>query len=110
VFAATILLAIGANALFLGMIAKLHGNAVGLLPEDRWVRLYRRVFRLERVLLLALAMVMVGSVVDLWLFGIWASGGQLPLGLQLAATAQALLIVGAQLGMAGFLVVTIDTT
>ncbi len=110
VFAATILLAIGANALFLGMIAKLHGNAVGLLPEDRWVRLYRRVFRLERVLLLALAMVMVGSVVDLWLFGIWASGGQQAMGLQLAATAQALLIVGAQLGMAGFLVVAIDTT
>jgi len=110
VFAATILLAIGANALLLGMIAKLHGNALGLLPEDRWVRLYRRVFRLERVLLLALAMVLVGSAVDLWLFGIWASGGQQAMGLQLAAMAQAMLIVGAQLGMAGFLVVTIDTT
>ena len=39
---------------------------------------------------------------------IWMSGGHHALGLQFAALAQTLLIVGAQLGMAGFLVVTID--
>jgi hypothetical protein len=108
VFAATIFLAIGANALLLGMIAKLHGCAAGLLPEDRWVRRYRRVFRLERILVLAALMVVAGIALDLWLFGVWAAGSHYALGLQLAALAQSLLIVGAELGMAGFLVVTID--
>ena len=108
IFAATILQAMGANALLLGMVAKLHGCSMGLLPEDRWVRVYRRVFRLERVLALAFLMVLAGATLDLWLFGVWTSGSQQPMGLQLAALAQTLLIVGAQLGMAAFLVVTVD--
>lgn len=108
VFAATIFLAIGANTLLLGMIAKLHGCSMGLLHEDRWVRLYRRLFRLEGVLALAALMLLVGAALDAGLFWVWASGMQHPLGLQLAALAQTLLIVGAELGMAGFLVVTID--
>ena len=108
VFAATIFLAIGANTLLLGMIAKIHGCAVGLLPEDRWVRLYRRVFRLEGVLGLAALMLFIGLSLDLGLFWVWASGMQHPLGLQLAALAQTLLIVGAELAMAAFLLVTVD--
>jgi glycosyltransferase involved in cell wall biosynthesis len=108
VFAATIFLAIGANTLLLGMIAKIHGCAVGLLPEDRWVRLYRRVFRLEGVLALAGLMLFIGLALDIGLFWVWASGMQHPLGLQLAALAQTLLIVGAELAMAAFLLVTVD--
>jgi len=108
VFAATIFLAIGANTLLLGMIAKLHGCAMGLLHEDRWVRLYRRVFRLEGVLALAVLMLLVGAALDAGLFWVWASEMHHPLGLQLASLAQTLLIVGAELGMAAFLVVTID--
>jgi hypothetical protein len=108
VFAATIFLAIGANTLLLGMIAKIHGCAMGLLPEDRWVQLYRRVFRLEGVLGLAGLMLLVGLALDLGLFMVWASGMQHPLGLQLAALAQTLLIVGAELAMVAFLLVTVD--
>ena len=108
VFAATIFLAIGANTLLLGMIAKIHGCAMGLLPEDRWVRLYRRVFRLESVLGLAGVMLFVGLALDVGLFLVWAGGMQHPLGLQLAALAQTLLIVGAELAMAAFLLVTVD--
>lgn len=108
VFAATIFLAIGANTLLLGMIAKIHGCAMGLLPEDRWVRLYRRVFRLEGVLGLAGLMLFIGLSLDIGLFWVWASGMQHPLGLQLAALAQTLLIVGAELAMAAFLLVTVD--
>ncbi|HET9496853.1 MAG TPA: glycosyltransferase family 2 protein [Candidatus Limnocylindria bacterium] len=108
VFAATIFLAIGANTLLLGMIAKIHGCATGLLPEDRWVRLYRRVFRLEGVLGLAGLMLFVGLALDIGLFWVWASGMQHSLGLQLAALAQTLLIVGAELAMAAFLLVTVD--
>ncbi|HJT63777.1 MAG TPA: glycosyltransferase family 2 protein [Candidatus Limnocylindria bacterium] len=108
VFAATIFLAIGANTLLLGMIAKIHGCAMGMLPEDRWVRLYRRVFRLEGVLGLAGLMLLIGLALDIGLFWVWASGMQHPLGLQLAALAQTLLIVGAELAMAAFLLVTVD--
>ena len=108
VFAATILLAIGVNVVLLGVVAKLHAVARGLLSEDAWVRAYRRVFRLERVLALAGALFLAGMALDIGLFWVWTSGGQHPLGLQLAALAQALLIVGAELGMTGFLVVTID--
>ena len=108
VFAATIFLAIGANTLLLGMVAKLHGCAMGLLPEDRWVRLYRRVFRLEGVLALSGLMLFVGLALDVGLFLVWAGGIEHPLGLQLAALAQTLLIVGAELAMAAFLLVTVD--
>lgn len=109
IFAGSILVAIGANALILGIVAKLHGVAAGLLAEDRLVHLYRRAFSLESLLLLAFFLVAVGLVVDLYLLVVWASGTHVSLGLQLAALAQTLLIVGAQLGMAAFLMVTVET-
>ena len=109
VFAGTILLAIGANALLFGVVAKLYGASNGLLKVDRWVRLYRSIFRLEGVLLTALALVVAGLAIDGALFFVWAGGAALGNGLQLAAFAQTLLIVGAELGMAGFLIVTIDS-
>jgi glycosyltransferase involved in cell wall biosynthesis len=108
VFASTILLAIGVNSVLLGVIAKIHACSRGLLAEDRWVRIYRRSFRLEAVLLLAALLMVTGVAIDLFLFGVWTSGGQQQHGLQLAAVAQSLLIVGAELGMSGFLVMAID--
>jgi hypothetical protein len=108
VFAATILLAVGVNALLFGVVAKLYGVAHGLLPEDRWARLYRRLFRLEAVLGVAAIMFLTGVVIDLALLIIWASGGKAAAGLQLGALAQTLLIVGAELGWTGFLKVTVE--
>jgi glycosyltransferase involved in cell wall biosynthesis len=108
IFAGTILLAIGVNAFLLGVIAKRYGVSHGLLPDDRWARLYRRYYRLESVLAAAGALVIGGLLIDAALFVVWAGGGALANGLQLAALAQTLLIVGAELGMAAFLVVTID--
>jgi hypothetical protein len=89
-------------------MAKIHACARGLLAEDAWVRVYRRYFRLETILLLATVLVAGGVAIDSVLFLIWASGGEARLGMQFAALAQTLLVVGAQLGMAGFLVVTLD--
>jgi len=109
VFAGPIFVAIGINALAFGVIAKLRGTARGLLPEDRSVRIYRRFFRLERVLTVAVVLVLAGVALDAYLFAVWASGGQLSAGNHLAALAQTLLIVGAQLGFAGFLIVTVDS-
>jgi hypothetical protein len=108
VFAGTILLAIGTNSVLLGIIAKVHACARGLHPEDALVRLYRRSFRLETVLLCAVLLVLGGGLLDVVLFGVWASGGHLAIGLPLAGLAQSLLIVGAELGMAGFLIVAVD--
>lgn len=108
VFAGTILLAIGANAVLFGVVAKLYAASHGLIRVDRWVRLYRRCFRLEAMLVTAALLFLAGLLIDGALFAVWAGGSALAIGLQLAALAQTLLIVGAELGMAGFLVVTID--
>lgn len=109
VFAGTILLAIGANAVLFGVIAKLYGVTHGLLREDRSVRLYRRAFRLEAVLVIAALLFVTGLVLELVLFGAWTSSSVAVQGLQLAALAQTLMIVGAEVGLAGFLAVTIDS-
>jgi len=108
VFAGTILLAIGANAVLFGVIAKLYGVSHGLLREDRWARLYRRWFRLEAVLGLAALLFVAGLVTEVLLFGAWTTNTVAIEGLSLAALAQTLMIVGAELGLAGFLVVTVD--
>lgn len=109
VFAGTILLAIGVNAVLFGVIAKLYGVSHGLLREDRWARLYRRGFRLEAVLALAVVLFVGGLIMELLLFGAWTTSAVAISGLSLAALAQTLMIVGAELGLAGFLVVTVDS-
>ncbi|HTK44065.1 MAG TPA: glycosyltransferase family 2 protein [Patescibacteria group bacterium] len=107
VFAGSIFLAIGANALVFGAITKSYGVERGILTEDAWTRFYRRWFSLERVLGIGGALLVLGLVLNLGLFAIWAVGGKLTLGLQLAALAQGLMIVGANVGLAGFLAMAI---
>jgi hypothetical protein len=109
VFAGTILLAIGVNAMLFGVIAKLFGVSHGLLREDRLARIYRRLFRLERLLALAAVVFLAGLIMELLLFGVWTTNAVAIQGLSLAALAQTLMIVGAELGLAGFLVVTVDS-
>ncbi len=109
IFAGPILVAVGMNALMFGVIAKLHGVASGLAAEDGLVRLYRRAFSLESLLLLAFLLVILGLGIDLYLFLAYSSGSHISIGLQLAAFAQTLLIVGSQVGLAAFLVVTVET-
>jgi glycosyltransferase involved in cell wall biosynthesis len=108
IFAGAIFLAVGVSSMVFGVMAKIHACNKGWLPEDGWVRVYRRYFRLETILLLAAVLMAAGGAIDLVLFVVWASGASARLGLQLAALAQTLLIVGAQMGMAGFLIVTLD--
>jgi cellulose synthase/poly-beta-1,6-N-acetylglucosamine synthase-like glycosyltransferase len=109
VFAGTILLAIGVNAVLFGVIAKLFGVSRGLLAEDHWSRLYRRWFKLEVVLAFAALMFFAGFVLELTLFGAWTTNAVRIDGLQLAALAQTLMIVGAELGFGAFLLVTIQS-
>ena len=108
VFAATILLATGANSLLFGLMTKTYLVRRGLQKAGRMVQAYRRFFSLERTLLLALLLIGLGVVLDGGLFMVWTSGAKADNGLQLAALAQSLIIVGANLGMAGFLRLVID--
>ena len=108
VFAATILLAIGANALLFGLMTKNYLVTRGLQKAGYLVRGYRRVFSLERSLLLAFVLIVVGVILDGGLFVVWTSGARADNGLQLAALAQSLIIVGANVGMAGFLRLVIE--
>jgi glycosyltransferase involved in cell wall biosynthesis len=107
VFAGSILISIGANALVFGAITKTYGVDRGILKEDAWVRFYRRFFSLERVLAVGGIVLFAGLVLNLGLFSVWAAGSKLPLGLELASLAQSLMIVGANMGMAGFLAMAI---
>jgi len=107
VFAGSIFLAIGANALVFGAITKNYGVDRGILREDAWTRFYRRWFSLERVLAVGGGLLVLGLALNVGLFVIWAVGGKLSLGLQLAALAQGLMIVGANVGLAGFLAMAI---
>ena len=108
VFAGTILLAIGVNAVLFGVIAKLYAVGHGLMREDRWARLYRRAFRLEAILGLAAVLFMAGLALEILLFGAWTTSAVAVQGLSMAALAQTLIIVGAELGLAGFLVVAVE--
>ncbi len=108
-FAGSILLAIGVNALLFGVIAKLFGVSRGLLAEDHWSRLYRRWFKLEVVLAIAALLFVTGFALELTLFGAWTTNAVQVDGLQLAALAQTLMIVGAELGFGAFLLVTIQS-
>ena len=109
IFIGSILLAVGVNSMLLGIIAKTHACARGLIRPDAWLMLYRRYFRLEHLLALSVVLVLGGLAIDVALFGIWASNGTVAKGLELAALAQSLLIVGAELGMTSFLVVAVDS-
>jgi hypothetical protein len=108
VFAGAIFLAIGTNALVFGLMIKTFGADRGIFREDAWVRAYRRVFSLERTLGLAAVLFVLGGVINLGLLAIWLSGSRMGVGLQLAALAESLMIVGANLGLAGFLGVAIE--
>jgi len=107
VFAGSIFLSIGANALIFGAITKSYGVDRGILREDGWTRFYRRFFSLERVLAVGGVLFVAGLALNAGLFGVWALGNKLALGLQLAALAQSLMIVGANIGLAGFLAMAI---
>ena len=108
IFASTILLAIGVNALLFGLIAKAHLVRRGLHRDDAYSRVFRRFFRLEWMLAAAAILIMIGGILDIGLFAVWASGSRHDLGIQVAALAQTLIIVGANVGMAGFLAVALD--
>jgi hypothetical protein len=109
VFAGSILLIIGTNALMIGIATHVYAQSRGIVADDWLTRGYRRYFTLERVLGLAVALVLIGLAFDGLLFYQWVSGDHLGLSTAgVAAIAQSGIVVGANVAMGGFLIALID--
>lgn len=100
IFAGGIFLVVGANALLLGFASRLYTTARGITNEDAMLRFYRRYLGLEAFVGIGIALVLLGIVVDVFL-GVVAPTGVSSL--DVAAIAQALIIVGANVGLVGAL-------
>ncbi len=73
-------------------------------------QLYRRHFTLERVLILAGVFLLIGLAIDLYVFLVWVTDGDLgSSGAGITALAQSSLIIGANVALGGFLTALIDT-
>jgi glycosyltransferase involved in cell wall biosynthesis len=110
VFAGSILLIIGTNALMIGMASHLYAASRKIIAEDALTIWFNRVVTLERMLLLAGLLVLLGLGVDAIIFYEWVSKNKLP-GVStegLAAMAQTSIIMGANLAMGGFLTALMD--
>lgn len=109
-FAGTIFLIIGSNALLLGMASKLYAASRGLVSEDWLVRLYRKHVSLERALVVMGLMIAIGVGIDGYIFQQWVTqGNQAPNLAESASVAQTLIIVGANLALGAFVTALIDS-
>lgn len=110
VFAGPIFITVGTTALALGVVSRVYASAKGIVPGDgHWVRLYRERLSLEAILLGAGLLMLAGLGLDFYLFLRWVGeAAPLGVGLQLAALAQTLIIVGAHVGLTGFLASMMD--
>jgi glycosyltransferase involved in cell wall biosynthesis len=100
VFAGSIFVVVGFNALLLGFASRLYTSARGITNQDAVIRFYKHYLGLEVFIAFALGCIAVGVILDLalLLFG--------DMGLNftgLAAIAQTLIIVGANAGLVGAL-------
>lgn len=108
-FAGGILLAVGSNALILGIATSLYAESKGIVSEGRLIRLYREHLSLERVLLVGAALFLTGVALDGYIFYRWLGGAEGGAHLSgMAAIAQSCIIIGANLGLGGFLTALID--
>ncbi len=104
VFAGSLLLVTGLNALFFGGVAHLYTSAVGVTQKRGLVyQLARRFFRFERAIVASAAILVLGLGIDLYLAATDAPAGSIPNREALAAVAQAAILSAGNFGLAGFL-------
>jgi len=106
IFAGGIFLVVGVNALLLGFASRLFTTARGITNEDAMLRFYHRYLGLESFIVLALAFVLAGVAIDIVLA--FVDVGSVSK-LDLAAIAQALIIVGVNVGLVGALASLLET-
>ena len=100
IFAGGIFLVVGVNALLLGFASRLYTTARGITNEDALLRFYHRHLGFEALLGIGLLLAAVGIAIDIAL--VFAGFGPNTM-LDLAAIAQALVIVGANVCLVGAL-------
>jgi len=103
IFAGTIFLVVGMNAVLLGLASRIHTTARGDTEEDWLLRFYRKYLGLEGLLLLGLFLMLTGVGVDLFLLIESPAEGNLPNWVDIAALAQSLILIGANLFLVGVL-------
>jgi glycosyltransferase involved in cell wall biosynthesis len=104
VFAGSICVVVGFNAVMLGIASKLYTSARGITNEDVFVRVYRRYLGLELFIVLGLFLIAFGLAVDFVLLVL----GTPEYSVSLAAVAQTLIVVGANAGLVGALASLLD--
>lgn len=98
IFAGTIFLVAGVNALLLGFAARIYTTARGITNEDWGLRFYYRHLGFERTIGVGILAMLLGGALDV-LLAIAAPGNVSRL--DLAAIAQALVIVGVNIALVG---------
>lgn len=100
IFAGGIFVVVGVNALLLGFASRLYTTARGITNEDFVLRFYHKYLGLEVFIVAGIALVLAGVVVDV-LLAFYTFGGVSRI--DLAAIAQALIIVGTNVVLVGAL-------
>jgi glycosyltransferase involved in cell wall biosynthesis len=103
IFGGTIFLVVGMNAVLLGLASRIYTTARGDTKEDWLLRLYRRHFGLEGLFLLGLFLMLCGFGVDLFLMISSSAGSDPSNWVDIAAVAQSLIVIGANLLLVGVL-------
>jgi len=87
----------------LGLASRIHTTARGDTEEDWLLRFYRKYLGLEGLLLLGLFLMLIGVGVDLFLLIDSSAEGNLMNWVDIAAVAQSLIVIGANLFLVGVL-------
>lgn len=103
VFAGTILLVLGINALLFSGVAHLYTTSIGITQPDAVYALASRALRFEVVMVGAAVLIAVGVGLDIFLLAEDVSSTAVPNRLGLAAVAQAIILSAGNFGLAGFL-------
>jgi glycosyltransferase involved in cell wall biosynthesis len=103
VFAGSILLVLGINALLFSGVAHIYTTSIGITQPDLVHALASRALRFEVVMIGAAALIAIGIGLDIFLLAEDVSAAAVPNRLGLAAVAQAIILSAGNFGLAGFL-------
>jgi hypothetical protein len=107
VFAGSIFLVVGVNALMLGFASRLYTSRRGITNEDAVLRFYTNHLGLEEFVVLGAIMIISGIVLDVVIQAIGTAGLSFT---GLAAVAQSAIIVGANAALVGALTSLLEDT
>jgi hypothetical protein len=99
VFAGSIFVIVGVNALMLGFASRMYTSARGITNDDALIRFYRRYLSLEVFVVIGVSLILAGLALDLVLL----IEDSEEYNISIAAIAQTLIVVGANVGLVGAL-------